>query len=210
MSTADLLPSNSGAFERAAAEAMTDNLSVPIRQIMDPQQTPAEFLPFLAVHRGVKLWFADWPEQRQRDMVEQAPELAKLVGTHDGAVRHLAFVDAVIVDTVAYPARFVFGQSAIGVTPINHPPFKARYLVQVTLTRKPNSLIFGQSAIGRAALRAVDMEPIRRAKLALQVAKAPEAEYVVAFAWRRPISFGDAILADGTHKFGGYLDRHRL
>jgi P2-related tail formation protein len=210
MDASNLLPGNSGIWESAIAAGIGDELPVPIRQIMDPQVTPAAFLPFLAAHRSVKLWFTDWAEQRKRDMVEQAPQLAELIGTHQGAVRFLGFVDAEVLDTISYPARFVFGQSAIGVTPIDHPPFKARYLVRVTLDRRANSLIFGRSALGQASLRPVDLEPIRRAKLALQVARAPEAEYVVTFAWRRPITVGDSIAADGSYKVGGFDNRERL
>jgi P2-related tail formation protein len=210
MSAAELLPSNSGAFERAAADALTDTLPVPIRQIVDPAVTPSAFLPFLAAHESVDLWFDDWSEDRKRQMVAEATELAALKGTHEAAVRFLSYVDADVVDNIAYPARFVLGRSALGITPLNHPPFKARYLIKVALERPPNAFILGRSALGLGALGRVSLEPIRRAKTALLISKAPETEYVVTFAWRRPITFGDAVLADGSHNFGGFIARPHL
>src|SRR5690606_2888010 len=155
-------------------------------------------------------WFDDWSEARKRQMVTEAPELASLKGTHTGVVRYLGYVDAEVIDTVAYPARFVFGRSSPTFTPINHPPFKARYLVKVTLKKPFNAFVLGRSALGKAALRTVDLEPIRRAKLAMTIAKAPEAEYLVSFAWRRGATFGDAIPFGDAPPFGAFIDRATL
>lgn len=207
---ADLLDPEAQAFERVLARAMSDDLPVPIADIMNPATTPAEFLPFLAAHESVDLWFDDWPEARKRQMVAEALELAGLKGTHTGVVRYLGYVDAEVIDTVAYPARFVFGRSSPTFTPINHPPFKARYLVKVLLERPFNAFEIGRSALGFAAARTVDLEPIRRAKLAMSIAKAPEAEYLVSFAWRRAATFGDAILFDDAAPFGAFIDRATL
>lgn len=210
MTAADLLPSNSGPFERAVAHAMTDELPVPIAQIMDPDTTPVEWLPWLAAHESVDLWFDDWSVERKRQMIKEATELAALKGTHEAALRFLGFVDAEVIDTVSYPARFRFGGSSKSFTPINHPPFKARYLIKVALTKPVNAFVFGQSAWGKGAFRTVDLEPIRRAKLALRVSKAPETEYLVSFAWRRPAIVGDAIPLEDELSIGGFVDRMRL
>ncbi|WP_099863701.1 phage tail protein I [Pararhizobium haloflavum] len=210
MNDASILPRHSSTTEEALAKISADHLPIQIRDVVNAEETPVNFVPFLAGHESVDLWFSDWSMSRKRQMVNEATELAKLKGTHEGVVRYLAYVDADVIDTVAYPARFVFGRSAIGITPIGHPPFKARYLVRVYLTKPVNAFVLGRSAVGMAALRQPDLEPIRRAKRALQVSKAPETEYLISFAWRRPATFGDALPFDGEAPFGGYVDRARL
>src|SRR5690606_19844942 len=102
---------------------------------------PSEFLPWLAVHEGVRLWFSDWNDERKRKMIADAPALASIIGTHEAAVRFLEYVDAEVIDTVSYPARFVLGTSAVGITPLNHPPFRARYLVKVHLKMPVNAFV---------------------------------------------------------------------
>ncbi|MBB3937935.1 phage tail protein I [Aureimonas phyllosphaerae] len=200
-----------GPFERSLAAAFIDTLPVPLREILDPTLTPAAFLPFLAARESVDLWFDDWSEARKRLMVADAGNgIAALKGTHEGVVRYLAYVDAEVIDTVSYPARFVLGRSALGVTPLQHPPFKARYLVKVTLRAPTNAFVLGRGALGRAALRAVDLEPILRAKRALQVAKGKHSEYLVSFAWRRPATFGDELPFDGAATFAATVERPHL
>ena len=215
----DILPGNSDTFEKALAHAMSDELPVPYAQILDPYQTPVAWLPWLAAHYSVDLWFDDWAVATKREMIAQCAglsetypgeQLGDLKGTFEGLKRYLWFVGATVIDRVAYPARFVFNQSALGITPINHPAHKARYLVKVTLERPFNAFEIGRSAMGIAALREVDLEPIRRAKTALRVSKAPETEYVVSFARRRRATFGDGLTFDDELHFGGYIDRVRL
>lgn len=214
----DLVP-DPGPFEIALGEALTDRIEVPIREIMDPYRTRAEFIPFLAAHVSVELWFDDWPEERKREMIAQCmgrsviypgERLADLKGTREGLKRYLAFVDAEIVRVVAHPTRFAIGRSGIGWRPIAHPPLSAHYLVKLPLRRPANPFEVNRSAIGRAGLRAVDREPIRRARLAMTIAKAPETLYSVSFAWRRRIRLSDAIPLDGSHHLGGFVDRTRL
>tara|TARA_R110002020_G_scaffold15555_35_gene55422 strand:- start:1906 stop:2640 length:735 start_codon:yes stop_codon:yes gene_type:complete len=214
----DLVP-DPDAFETALGEALSDRIEVPLREIMDPYQTPAAFLPFLAAHYSVDLWFDDWPEERRREMIAQCAgrsvlypgeRLAALKGTRKGLKRYLGFVDAEIVRVVSHPTRFVIGRSAIGWRPIAHPPFTAHYLVKLPLKRPPNPFEINKAAIGRASLSSVDLEPIRRAKLAMTIAKAPETLYSVSFAWRRRIQVSDAIPLDGGHHVGGFVDRTRL
>lgn len=214
-----LLPSSSGPFERAIAAGMSDGLPVPYAEIMDPYQTPERFLAWLAAHHSVDLWFDDWSADRKREMIAQcagvsvvypASPLGALKGTLPGLKRYLAFVDAEIVDRIAYPQRFTMSRAVIGRTPINHLPFTAHYLVHVTLQRPVGALQIGRGALGRAALRSVDLEPIRRVKRAMAIAKTPETLYSVTFAWRRPITFFDHIPIDGSHVFGGFKNRARL
>lgn len=215
-----LLPASStGAFEYAVAAGMAHDLPVPYAQIMDPYETPVEWLPFLAAHHSVDLWFDDWAEARKREMVAQAAgrsvlfpasPLAELKGTLAGLNRYLAFVDAELVDRVAHPARFTFGRAVLGRTPVNHLAFTAHYLVHVLLEPPAGRFQIGRSAFGFAALRSVDLEPLRRAKRAMAIAKVPETAYSVTFAWRRPITLQDNIIIDSSHIASGWRDRPRL
>ncbi|WP_137136615.1 phage tail protein I [Rhizobium sp. FKY42] len=212
-------PSSSGPFEFAIAAGMSDDLPVPYAQIMDPYQTPVRFLPWLAAHHSVDLWYDDWSEATKREMIAQCAgvstiypgeQLAELKGTFEGLKRYLWFVGAEVLDRVAYPARFVIGQSALGITPLNHPPFKARYLIKVTLEKPVNAFIIGRSAIGLAALRPPSLEPIERAKAAARAAKAEHCEYTASFTHRRRIRFGDRIKFGDNAKFGSFRPRSTL
>lgn len=204
------LPSNATAFERAAGEGFSDVLPVPIREIVNPFQTPVAFLPFLAAHESVDLWFSDWVEARKRAMVAEAPVLARFKGTRHGAIRFLSYVDAEIIHAISYPARFVLGRAIIGHTPIGHPPFVARYLVKIVTHKPPRAHVIGRSPIGRRVLRTPSREPFNRALAALRAAKAPETEYRVSFAHKRPIQLSDGIPLDGSYRLGGYIDRRFL
>ncbi|WAJ26852.1 phage tail protein I [Antarcticirhabdus aurantiaca] len=211
MITADkLVPEESGLVALALAFAMSDELPVPIRQIMDPATTPAAFLPFLAAHRSVDLWFDDWPEARKRQMVAEAVKLAALKGARAAAAAFLPFVDAEILDKISYPQRFVLGRSALGRVPISHKAFTTYFLVKVPLKRPFNPFVLGRSALGRAALQPVHREPMRRVNRALVVSKAPETAFSVSFAHRRRLRLGDAPKLDGTHRLGDWVDRTRL
>ena len=215
----NILPVDAATFERALAHAMSDDLAVPYAQILDPYQAPVEWLPWLAGHHSVDLWFDDWPEATRREMIAQCAglstiypgqQLGDLKGTFEGLKRYLWFVGATVLDRIAYPAKFVIGQSALGITPIQHPPFKARYLVKVALAKPVNAFILGQSAIGLAALRPASREPIIRAKRAARIAKFEHVEYTVSFTHRRKLRFGDAPSFDGSLRFGSFIDRTSL
>lgn len=211
-SAADLLPGGARAypFTRALALGMTDALATPIREAVDPHKAPAAFLPFLAAHESVDLWFEDWPEARKRAMIAEAPILAGKKGTRIGSVRFLSYVDAELVAAVAYPARFVLGRAVIGRTPIGHPPFVARYLVKIVTHTPRNAFVMGRSPIGRRALRTPSREPFHRALAALRVAKAPETEIRVDFAHKRPLQLSDAPPLDGTYRLGDFVTRRSL
>ncbi|PWV97705.1 phage tail P2-like protein [Hoeflea marina] len=210
MSVPSILPANAGVFEQALFAATFDELPVPFTETMDPATAPAAMLPFLAAHESVDLWFEDWPLARKRQMVSEAAELASLKGTRAGLRRYLAYVDAEIVDVIAHPARFAFGRAVIGITPVGHKPFVAHYLVRLSLTRPVNVFEFGKAVIGAAPLKSVDLEPIRRAKIAMATAKAPETQYSVTFAWRRRAIFADILPDEETQLFGGFINRTRL
>ena len=210
MTVATVLPSNSTAFERAVAAAMTDELPVPLAAIMDPATSPERFLPFLAAHRSVDLWFSDWPVERKRQMIANAIRLARLKGTRAGTLAFLEYVDAELLDIIAHPARFVIGRAVIGRTPIGHKPFSARHLVKVHTFRPPRCFVIGRTPIGRAPFVTPSREPFNRALAALRVAKAPETEYRVDFGHKRQWRLEDNIPLADELPLGAYLDRTRL
>lgn len=216
----ELLPAGAtGSFDRALAAGMSDDLEVPFDELLDPYRTPARLLPWLAEHHSVDLWFDDWSEERKREMIAQCAgvstiypgePLAELKGTLEGLKRYLWFVDATIVDRVAHPTRFIMGRAVLDRTPISHQPFTAHYLIKVRLEAHCSRFEIGQAAFGRRALVSVNREPLRRVKLAMVTAKAPDTLYSVTFAWRRQHTFDDGILFDDGHLFSGYIDRTRF
>ncbi len=207
---ADLLPASAAPYVIALAKAMTDELPVPLREALDPATAPANLLPFLAVHDGVRLWFSDWSVPRKRQVISASLTDCWLVGVRDGAVRYLSYVDAELVDAIAYPARFAFGRARIGRTPVGHAPFLARYLVRIVTHRPPRSLVLSRAVLGSARLRTPSREPFVRCLAALRASKAAETEVRVDFGHRRPLSIDDAPPLDGTYKLGAYVNRSKL
>lgn len=210
MSWSQLLPDTADLYERAAMEGAEAQLPIPIRELVDPATTTPAFLPFVAVHNGVKLWFDDWSLARKRQMAAEANQLADLVGTRPGLVRFLGYVDAQLISTIAHPRRFVLGWSAIGRERLVFPAFTARYLIKLRLKRHRAGTVLGRGAIGRHALVPVDLEPIRRAKIAAVVSKSPATQYTASFSWRRRPTFGDGISFGAGHRFGDFVDRFSL
>lgn len=208
----DLLPPNSvsAPFETSLAFATGDVLPVPIRQAVDPHAAPIPFLPFLAVHEGVRLWFYDWSEARKRQVISQSIVANFEVGTRAATIRYLSYVDAMLIDAIAYPKRFVVGRAKIGRTPVNHPDFTARYLVKVVTHAPRRAFVIGRSPIGRRPIKTPSREPFNRVCAALRAAKAPETQYRVDFAHKRHLTFADAPLLDGSHRIGEFIDRTRL
>lgn len=84
----DLLPPNSTALERIAAEvgAAATDLPVILRSLWDPESCPAELLPWLAWAWSADEWSEDWTERQQRDTVKGALQVQAIKGTI-GAVR---------------------------------------------------------------------------------------------------------------------------
>lgn len=209
-SVGDLLPGASGLFEEAVAAGMSDVLPVPIEEIVEAAQTPVAFLPWLAVHYGVRLWFPDWPEALKRFVIDEAPAVSFTIGTRTAVPVLLDYVDATLVDAKAYPQRFVFGSAVIGRTSVRHPPFMARYLVHVETSTPRIGFVYGRAVLGRHAGRAPSREKFKRARAALRAAKAPESEYRVSFQTKRQITIADAIPLDGTYALGQFISRTRL
>ena len=66
-----VLSGEAKAFERAGAAGLSDDRPVPYEEIMDPYRSPERFLPLLAAHHSVDLWYDDWPTARRREMIAQ-------------------------------------------------------------------------------------------------------------------------------------------
>jgi len=205
----DLLPETADIYERVVMDSAQAVLPIPIRELVSPATTTLAFLPFVAVHEGVKLWFDDWTEARKRQMAADW-ELADLIGTRSGLRRFLAYVDAQVISAVAHPRRFVAGRSAVGIQPLQFPAFTARYLIKVGLRRHVRSLVAGRGAAGLHGAVLVDREPIRRAKIAAAVSKGPGTQYTATFAHRRRATFGDGISFGAGHHFGDFVPRISL
>lgn len=206
----DLLPASQGTFEAALADAMSDSLPVPIKEVMDPATTPAPFLPWLAVHYGARLWFSDWSEARKRLVVGQAPAVNFTIGTRAAVVSFLSYVDGALLDAKSYPHRFVLGRAVVGRTPLQHHAFVARFLVKVETSTPRKALVLGRGVLGRHAWRTPSREKFKRVMAALRAAKSPETQYRVNFQHKRQITIADNLPLDGSYKLGDFIARVRL
>lgn len=85
-----LLPSGSTQLEVAAAQALSQigNLSVPLRELWDPDTCPLELLPYLAWAFSVDRWDENWTEPAKRSAVSAAWFVHKHKGTI-GALRRV-------------------------------------------------------------------------------------------------------------------------
>ncbi len=207
MSWSQRLPDTADLYERAAMEGAEAQLPIPIRELVDPATTTPTFLPFVAVHNGVKLWFDDWSLARKRQMADEANQLADLIGTRPGLAGFLAYVDAQLISAVAHPRRFVAGRSAVGIQPLQFPSYTARYLIKVGLRRHRRSAVAGRAALGLHAAIPTDLEPIRRVKIAASVSKGPGTQYTATFAHRRRPTFDEIQFGMG---FDQFIDRQSL
>lgn len=70
----DLLPPNTTALERAAAEALAEleRVPVPLRTLMSPDDCPLHLLPYLAWALSVDRWDMAWSESARRGVVRAA------------------------------------------------------------------------------------------------------------------------------------------
>lgn len=82
--TYSLLPENASRLERAFERAfldLLDEMEAPFPTLLDPQQTPAEFLPYLANDRGVGEWESAAADDEKRKTVAAAWPTKRLAGT---------------------------------------------------------------------------------------------------------------------------------
>ncbi|KAF1028205.1 MAG: hypothetical protein GAK37_02272 [Pseudomonas sp.] len=80
-----LLPANSSPLEKALDVGfgrLLDRVVPPFPALMNPVQTPVEFLPYLAADRAVTEWNTHAPEAEKRLTVKLAWPTARQAGTH--------------------------------------------------------------------------------------------------------------------------------
>jgi len=81
---ASLLPANSSPLEKALDVGfgqLLDRVMPPFPALMNPLQTPGEFLPYLAADRGVSEWDADASETEKRLTVALSWQIQRQAGT---------------------------------------------------------------------------------------------------------------------------------
>ncbi|WPN99463.1 phage tail protein I [Pseudomonas sp. MUP55] len=83
-SDASLLPANSSPLEKALDLGfgnLLERVTPPFPALMNPLQTPSEFLPYLAADRGVSEWDADASESEKRLTVALSWQIQRQAGT---------------------------------------------------------------------------------------------------------------------------------
>lgn len=96
-----LLPANRSPLETAldlGFARLLERIDPPFPELMDPQQTPADFLPYLAADRGAPEWSSDDSEEKKRATVAGAWPTHRLAGTRKALTLALEALD--IVPTV--------------------------------------------------------------------------------------------------------------
>lgn len=90
MSDTRLLPVGSSPLEVAAARACADieNTPVPLRRLWNPDNCPANLLPWLAWAFSVDRWDESWPEETKREVIRSTWFIHAHKGTI-GAVRRV-------------------------------------------------------------------------------------------------------------------------
>lgn len=82
-----ILPPNSDLFERGldlAFARLLERIEPPFPELMNPQTTPVDFLPYLAADRGVLGWSATASEASKRAAVQASWSTKQLAGTETG------------------------------------------------------------------------------------------------------------------------------
>lgn len=96
-----LLPANRSPLETAldlGFAKLLERIDPPFPELMDPQQTPVAFLPYLAADRGVSEWSSTAPEAEKRLTVALAWPTKRQAGTRaalESAVKGLQLVPEV-------------------------------------------------------------------------------------------------------------------
>nr|WP_275588909.1 phage tail protein I [Croceicoccus hydrothermalis] len=102
------MPPNAGGFERAFEDATAARAALPVhlvRDVMDPDRCPADYLGFLAWHYSIDLWDDEWPEAKKRNVCRNALALHRGKTTLAGIRAHLDLVDVKLVRAIRPPAR---------------------------------------------------------------------------------------------------------
>lgn len=80
---ADLLPPNSTPLERnlAAANARLSDIPTLLRDLVNPDACPEQFLPWLAVELAVAPWDSQWTEAQKRAVIGSSYQVHRQRGT---------------------------------------------------------------------------------------------------------------------------------
>lgn len=83
MSNATLLPPNASDQEVALdlSTARVGDVSIPVRDIWNPDTCPVDLLPWLAWAFGVDEWSADWSEETKRNTIRDAVQVQRRKGS---------------------------------------------------------------------------------------------------------------------------------
>lgn len=115
-----LLPANKSLLEGGldlALAHLVERIAPPFPELMNPQQTPLAFLPYLAADRGVSEWDAAAPEQEKRDTVADTWQTHRLAGTREALLltfRALGLVPEVVAWHEQTPRGEPYSYNLIG------------------------------------------------------------------------------------------------
>jgi len=93
-----LLPANRSPLETAldlVFAKLLERIDPPFPELMDPQRTPVDFLPYLAADRGAPEWSSDDSEEQKRATVAGAWPTHRLAGTRKALTLALEALDIV-------------------------------------------------------------------------------------------------------------------
>jgi phage tail P2-like protein len=128
-----LLPANSSALERAldlGFAKLLERIALPFPDLMNPEETPADFLPYLGADRGVSEWSSEAPDAEKRLTVALAWPTKRQSGTRkalENAVKGLQLVPDVRAwfEQVPLGAPYSFTVRAFSLLPYS-PEIDAR------------------------------------------------------------------------------------
>lgn len=88
----DLLPYNATDAERALANTIARISDVPVlvREVWNPETTPASVIPWLAWAFSVDDWDSNWTDAQKRNVIKQSVYSQRIKGTIGAVTRQLA------------------------------------------------------------------------------------------------------------------------
>lgn len=101
MSDESLLPPNATPLECAVEEVTTVPLRILNATLWNPEEVPAELLPWLAHSLSVDTWESDWAESTKREVIRASVQVHRIKGTRASiraAIRAAGFGEVVIVE----------------------------------------------------------------------------------------------------------------
>lgn len=87
MTVNSLLPPNASKHERDVEAVISPPLSIPNRDIWNPDNCPEHLLPHLAWALSVDNWDSSWPIERKRQVIKDSVYIHRKKGTRDAVER---------------------------------------------------------------------------------------------------------------------------